>query len=70
MDDLSRIIGKLEAHHESDMKWKASTDERLDRFEEKLDSLWKWRWKIAGGAATVACLLTALGHVARVIAGQ
>lgn len=48
MDDLSRVIGRIEAFQEA-------TEKRLGSIEKKIDSLYMFRWKIAG-AITAALL--------------
>lgn len=52
MNDIDRVLGKLEANQEH-------TDRRLDQIETKLEQLWLFRWQIAGGAAVVTALTTA-----------
>lgn len=41
MDELSRVLGRIEVSQES-------TERRLGIIEKKLDSLYMFRWKIAG----------------------
>jgi len=41
------------------------TDERLQRIEDKVDHLEKWKLKVVGGAAALSALITFLVEIFR-----
>jgi hypothetical protein len=53
MDALERIIGKLEAHHEH-------SERRFNSLESKVDGLQQFKWRVAGGAAALALVISCL----------
>lgn len=56
MDGFERIIGKLE-------EFRDTTKDRLDRIDNKLESLQSFRWKIIGGSAAISFIFGALGAI-------
>jgi hypothetical protein len=49
MDEISRVIGKIE-------KFQESAEARFDKIEAKLDELYIFRWKIAGAIGAILLL--------------
>lgn len=51
--DINLLLGELKQFKEESLK-------KFDRIEEKIDRLNEFKWRVAGGAAVLSFLLTAL----------
>lgn len=58
MDGVDRILGELQEN-------KRATSKRLDRIENKVDSLVGFKWNVVGFAAAISCVLTVLIEILR-----
>lgn len=45
-------------------------DKRLDRLEDKVDELLRFKWQIIGGSAVVAAIISVLVQVLTKLAGH
>lgn len=62
MESIERALGRLEAHQKE-------TNRRLAMIEEKQDSLFKWRWKVAGFAVALSLFASRFADIIRAMAG-
>lgn len=62
MKDVERIIGELEGFKEETLRRFDRLDSKQDRTDEKLESLQKFKWRIAGGAAVLSAILTGVAE--------
>lgn len=58
MKDTDRILGSLQEFRDNTKAQHVSFDRRLNTIDEKIDGLYSFKWKVAGGVAATSFIIS------------
>lgn len=58
MKDTERILGSLQEFRENTKMQHTNFEHRLNIIDEKIDGLYSFKWKVAGGVAVTSFIIS------------